>query len=203
MAYTIEEEQEINDIKAWWNENYKSIIAIVVLVFAGVFGWKYWQNYQAGQIQLLSAQYDQLIYGTEKGEAKNAQLEQFAKDNSKTAYAVLALFERAKSAVENNDFSAAESALKQAMSESSDEVLTSLAALRLATVQFQLQSFDAALETLKSVKGSSWDSRKNLLTGDIFAAKGDKTGAKASFEAALTKADQLERQLIQVRLNNL
>lgn len=203
MAYTIEEEQEINDIKAWWNENYKSIIAIVVLVFAGVFSWKYWQNYQAGQIQLLSAQYDQLIYGTEKGEAKNAQLEQFAKDNSKTAYAVLALFERAKSAVENNDFSAAESALKQAMSESSDEVLTSLAALRLATVQFQLQSFDAALETLKSVKGSSWDSRKNLLTGDILAAKGDKTGAKASFEAALTKADQLERQLIQVRLNNL
>lgn len=55
MAYTIEEEQEINDIKAWWNENYKSIIAIVVLVFAGVFGWKYWQNYQAGQIQLSCA----------------------------------------------------------------------------------------------------------------------------------------------------
>ncbi|MCI7718545.1 YfgM family protein [[Pasteurella] aerogenes] len=203
MAYTIEEEQEINEIKTWWNENYKSIIAIVVLAFAGVFGWKYWQNHQAGQIQSLSAQYDQLIYGVEKGDAKNVQLEQFAKDNSKTAYAVLALFERAKSAVENNDFSAAESALKQAMSESSDEVLTSVAALRLAAVQFQLQSFDAALETLKSVKDSSWDSRKNLLTGDILAAKGDKTGAKASFEAALANADQLEQQLIQVRLNNL
>ncbi|MCI7479358.1 MAG: YfgM family protein [[Pasteurella] aerogenes] len=203
MAYTIEEEQEINEIKTWWNENYKSIIAIVVLAFAGVFGWKYWQNHQAGQIQSLSAQYDQLIYGVEKGDAKNAQLEQFAKDNSKTAYAVLALFERAKSAVENNDFSAAESALKQAMSESSDEVLTSVAALRLAAVQFQLQSFDAALETLKSVKDSSWDSRKNLLTGDILAAKGDKAGAKASFEAALANADQLEQQLIQVRLNNL
>lgn len=203
MAYTIEEEQEINEIKTWWNENYKSIIAIVVLAFAGVFGWKYWQNHQAGQIQSLSAQYDQLIYGVEKGDAKNAQLEQFAKDNSKTAYAVLALFERAKSAVENNDFSAAESALKQAMSESSDEVLTSVAALRLAAVQFQLQSFDAALETLKAVKDSSWDSRKNLLTGDILAAKGDKAGAKASFEAALANADQLEQQLIQVRLNNL
>ncbi|MDY2797544.1 YfgM family protein [[Pasteurella] aerogenes] len=203
MAYTIEEEQEINEIKTWWNENYKSIIAIVVLAFAGVFGWKYWQNHQAGQIQSLSAQYDQLIYGVEKGDAKNVQLEQFAKDNSKTAYAVLALFERAKSAVENNDFSAAESALKQAMSESSDEVLTSVAALRLAAVQFQLQSFDAALETLKSVKDSSWDSRKNLLTGDILAAKGDKAGAKASFEAALANADQLEQQLIQVRLNNL
>ncbi|UWZ92948.1 YfgM family protein [[Pasteurella] aerogenes] len=203
MAYTIEEEQEINEIKTWWNENYKSIIAIVVLAFAGVFGWKYWQNHQAGQIQSLSAQYDQLIYGVEKGDAKNAQLEQFAKDNSKTAYAVLALFERAKSAVENNDFSAAESVLKQAMSESSDEVLTSVAALRLAAVQFQLQSFDAALETLKSVKDSSWDSRKNLLTGDILAAKGDKAGAKASFEAALANADQLEQQLIQVRLNNL
>lgn len=203
MAYTIEEEQEINEIKTWWNENYKSIIAIVVLAFAGVFGWKYWQKHQAGQIQSLSAQYDQLIYSVEKGDAKNAQLEQFAKDNSKTAYAVLALFERAKSAVENNDFSAAESALKQAMSESSDEVLTSVAALRLAAVQFQLQSFDAALETLKSVKDSSWDSRKNLLTGDILAAKGDKAGAKASFEAALANADQLEQQLIQVRLNNL
>ena len=42
MAYTIEEEQELSAIKAWWNENYKFIIVCFVIAFGGVFGWNYW-----------------------------------------------------------------------------------------------------------------------------------------------------------------
>ena len=42
MAYTIEEEQEINEIKNWWNENYKTIIVAVffllVVLSVGVIG---------------------------------------------------------------------------------------------------------------------------------------------------------------------
>ena len=35
MAYTIEEEQEINEIKNWWDENYKTIIVAVILSVGG------------------------------------------------------------------------------------------------------------------------------------------------------------------------
>lgn len=73
----------------------------------------------------------------------------------------------------------------------------------MASVQFQQQAFDMALDSLKQVKESSWDSRKNLLIGDILLAKGDKVAAKASYQQALNHALPLEAQWLQVRLNNL
>ncbi|WP_373099071.1 MULTISPECIES: YfgM family protein [Pasteurellaceae] len=204
MAYTVEEEQELNELKNWWKENYKSIIVIVVLTFAGVFGWRYWQDHQVSKMQRISAQYDQLIYGAQQDvAAQNAKLEQFVKDNDKTSYAVFALLDAAKSAVNKQDFAQAENLLKQAVSASADDILTSVSLLRLAAVQLQQQQLDAALDSLQQVKGESWESRKQLMRGDILLAKGDKAGAKTSFENALHNASPLEAQLIQVRLNNL
>ncbi len=204
MAYTVEEEQELNELKNWWRENYKSIIVIVVLTFAGVFGWRYWQDHQVSKMQQISAQYDQLIYAAQQDSAaQNAKLAQFVKENDKTSYAVFALLDAAGAAVNKQDFTQAEDLLKQAVSASSDDILLSLSTLRLAAVQLQQQQFDAALESLQQVKGQGWESRKNLMSGDILLAKGDKAGAKAHFEQALQNAGPLEAQLIQVRLNNL
>ncbi|WP_040975978.1 YfgM family protein [Necropsobacter massiliensis] len=204
MAYTVEEEQELNELKNWWRENYKSIIVIVVLTFAGVFGWRYWQDHQISKMQRISAQYDQLIYSAQQeGGAQNTKLAQFVKENGKTSYAVFALLDAAGAAVNKQDFTQAEDLLKQAVSASSDDILLSLSSLRLAAVQLQQQQFDAALESLKQVKGQGWENRKNLMSGDILLAKGDKAGAKAHFEQALQNAGPLEAQLIQVRLNNL
>ena len=96
MALTSFEEQEINEIKSWWSENYKTIIAVVVLSLAGSWGWRYWQSYQIGKAQELSAQYDQIILSNQAIDLKNIEIDAFAKNNSKTAYAALALLEKAK-----------------------------------------------------------------------------------------------------------
>ncbi|EJS84078.1 hypothetical protein AAUPMC_20711, partial [Pasteurella multocida subsp. multocida str. Anand1_cattle] len=133
---------------------------------------------------------------------RSAQIEQFVQANSKTSYAVLALLEKAKVEVEKKEFAQAEQSLKQALAQSTDENLSSITALRLASVQYQQQAFDMALDSLKQVKESSWDSRKNLLIGDILLAKGDKVAAKASYQQALNNASPLEAQWLQVRLNN-
>lgn len=200
MAYTIEEEQELNELKNWWKENYKSLIAIVLVAFAGVFGWNYWQSYQTNKIQQTAMGYEQVIYATQN---KADKVEQFVKQHDKTAYAVFALLDSAKSAVENQQFSTAENLLKQALSQSTDEAMLSISALRLAAVQYQLEQFDNALTTLAQVKTASWEGKKHLLTGDILLAKGDKNAAKASYEKALPLAGELEKQWLQVRLNNL
>ena len=47
MAYTIEEEQELNQLKEWWKDNGKSIIAAFILGVGGMLGWRYWQSYQS------------------------------------------------------------------------------------------------------------------------------------------------------------
>ena len=204
MAYTIEDEQELSAIKAWWNENYKFIIVCFVIAFGGVFGWNYWQSHQIQKIHSASAEYEQALFNYAKDlKAQAEQFSQFIKNHEKTSYAVLALLDKAKIAVENNDFTLAEDALKQAMAQSTDDILSSITALRLASVQFQLGQFDPALDSLKLVKEQAWSGAKNILAGDIQLAKGDKEAAKASYQQAQQHASPLEQQLIQVRLNNL
>lgn len=204
MAYSIEEEQEINQLKDWWKENGKTIIVAFILGVGGMFGWRYWQAHQAEQIAQASAQYDALIYSAQQDEqAKKANIEQFVQANSKTAYAVFALLDEAKKATEKQDFAAAEVNLNQALTQSQDEVLTSIVALRLSAVQFQLGQLDNALTTLNQVKGESFDARKAILTGDIQVAKGDKVAAKNSFDQAQQSGSQLEQQMAKMKLNNL
>ena len=204
MAYSIEEEQEINQLKDWWKENGKTIIVAFILGVGGMFGWRYWQAHQAEQIAQASAQYDALIYSAQQDEqAKKANIEQFVQANSKTAYAVFALLDEAKKATEKQDFVAAEVNLNQALTQSQDEVLTSIVALRLSAVQFQLGQLDNALTTLNQVKGESFNARKAILTGDIQVAKGDKVAAKNSFEQAQQSGTQLEQQMAKMKLNNL
>lgn len=204
MAYSIEEEQEINQLKDWWKENGKTIIVAFILGVGGMFGWRYWQAHQAEQIAQASAQYDALIYSAQQDEqAKKANIEQFVQANSKTAYAVFALLDEAKKATEKQDFAAAEANLNQALTQSQDEVLTSIVALRLSAVQFQLGQLDNALTTLNQVKSESFNARKAILTGDIQVAKGDKVAAKNSFEQAQQSGSQLEQQMAKMKLNNL
>lgn len=204
MAYSIEEEQEINQLKDWWKENGKTIIVAFILGVGGMLGWRYWQAHQAEKIAQASAQYDALIYSAQQDEqAKKANIEQFVQANSKTAYAVFALLDEAKKAAEKQDFTAAELNLNQALTQSQDEVLTSIVALRLSAVQFQLSQLDNALSTLNQVKGESFNARKAILTGDIQVAKGDKVAAKNSFEQAQQSGSQLEQQMAKMKLNNL
>ena len=204
MAYSIEEEQEINQLKDWWKENGKTIIVAFILGVGGMFGWRYWQAHQAEQIAQASAQYDALIYSAQQDEqAKKANIEQFVQANSKTAYAVFALLDEAKKETEKQDFAAAEANLNQALTQSQDEVLTSIVALRLSAVQFQLGQLDNALTSLNQVKGESFNASKAILTGDIQVAKGDKVAAKNSFEQAQQSGSQLEQQMAKMKLNNL
>ncbi|MFZ7260626.1 YfgM family protein [Avibacterium avium] len=203
MAYTIEEEQELNELKTWWKENGKLVVAIFVLTLAGVFGWRYWQSHQIAQNQQRSAQYEQLVSQFQADKANVGSVEQFAQSNDKTAYAVFALLDAASISVQKQEFAQAENLLKQALANADDDILRSVSALRLAAVQFQQQQFDNALASLDQVKGDAWNSAAFLLKGDIQLAKGDKESAKASFEQGLKNASPVVTDLIQVRLNNL
>ncbi|WP_439328005.1 YfgM family protein [Lonepinella sp. BR2357] len=203
MAYSSLEEQELNEIKSWWKENYKSLIAAVIIGAGGVFGWRFWQDYQMSKAQQMSAQYEQAVYSNVDATTKNTQIDAFVKEHSKTGYATLALLEKAKSAVQNQDFSQAEVALKDSMAQAPDEILSSIAGIRLAEIQLQQDKFDEVLSTLNLVKDATWESRKNVLTAKVQLAKGDKATAKQTLESVLKNGSALEQQEVKVLLNNL
>ena len=43
MSLHAEEEETIEALKKWWDENGKQLVAIAVFVFGGYGGWLLWQ----------------------------------------------------------------------------------------------------------------------------------------------------------------
>lgn len=205
MAYTTSDEQlQIDEIKQWWKENGKVIILAVILAIAGVFGWRYWQSYQLTKVHQSSANFSQILAATEANPtADNPQLTQFIQENPDNVYATFLLLDKAKSLVDAKQWEKAAATLSQALSNTKDAALSSLISLRLANVQTQLKQFDNAIATLNKVSEQAWQGRKSMLLGEIYYAMGKKEEAKKAFETALTTANPLEAQWLQVQLNNL
>lgn len=205
MAYTTSDEQlQIDEIKQWWKENGKVIILAVILAIAGVFGWRYWQSYQLTKVHQSSANFSQILAATEANPtADNPQLTQFIQENPDNIYATFLLLDKAKSLVDAKQWEKAAATLSQALSNTKDAALSSLISLRLANVQTQLKQFDSAIATLNKVSEQAWQGRKSMLLGEIYYAMGKKEEAKKAFETALTTANPLEAQWLQVQLNNL
>lgn len=205
MAYTTSDEQlQIDEIKQWWKENGKVIILAVILAIAGVFGWRYWQSYQLNKVHQSSANFSQILAATEANPtADNPQLTQFIQENPDNVYATFLLLDKAKSLVDAKQWEKAAATLSQALSNTKDAALSSLISLRLANVQTQLKQFDNAIATLNKVSEQAWQGRKSMLLGEIYYAMGKKEEAKKAFETALTTANPLEAQWLQVQLNNL
>lgn len=197
MAYSAEEEQELHELKEWWKENYKGLLVVFFGTLAAVYGWRFWQQHQLEQSQLRSMHYEQVL----NQEDENALKTFVAEDDS--TYSTFALFAAAKKAVSDHQYKEAKVFLEQAQQKAKESLLKDLASLRLAEVQLQLKDFDNALETLKAVKGETWLSKKSLIAGNIYLAKGEKDKARQVFEEALEKASEEEKMVIELRLNNL
>ncbi len=52
-AYRTEEEQ-VEALKAWWDENGRSIVVAIVIALAAGFGWQGWKSQQEGQAEAAS-----------------------------------------------------------------------------------------------------------------------------------------------------
>ena len=64
-VYNTEEEQ-VEAIKKWWNENGKSIIAGIIIGVIAIFGWRSYENHTAMQAKAASILYEQLLVASRK-----------------------------------------------------------------------------------------------------------------------------------------
>ena len=61
MSLQAEEEETIEALKKWWDENGKQLVAIAVFVFGGYGGWLLWQNSQVSASEQASDLYEQIL----------------------------------------------------------------------------------------------------------------------------------------------
>jgi len=61
VADHLQEEEQLDAIKQWWQENRTSIMGAVVLALGGSFGWSQYQDYTAESAIAAADAYDAIL----------------------------------------------------------------------------------------------------------------------------------------------
>lgn len=208
MAYDLQEQEQIDSMKAFWAKWGKLISAVVVgslTAYLGYKGWHYYQAIERAKAAELFSQFEQQVEGGAVAKAKSsAALIQDAHPG--TPYAANAALLTAKLAFEKGDLATARGQLKWVIEHAGkNENLLAVARLRLATIMLDEKQYDAALAELAQARPASFDGLYFDLRGDVQVARGDAAGARESYKTAISKlsSDSPVRELVQTKLESL
>jgi predicted negative regulator of RcsB-dependent stress response len=194
------EEEQVEAIKNWWNENGKSLIVTIVVVLGGYFGWNGYQDNLRAEGEAASNIYQQLVNKStkplaEQTDADKAEMEavaaQLKSEFPGTLYAQFSGLYLAKFAIESNNFEGAAVELQALVDAGEKGPVTYLAQVRLARVFIQLEKLDEALALVSMIPEPSFAVQYEETKGDVLFAKGDLAAALMSYQTARTSATAL------------
>lgn len=194
-AYDLEEQEQLAEIKAWWNQ-YGGLISTASLVVAlGVAGWQGWGWYQRNEAAKASSVFSVLQESASRqdGQRLKAAGGELLEKYSSTPYASMGALITARSAAESGDLKSGRAQLQWVM-DHGDEDVRELARWRLAGLLLDEKSYDEALRLVDGAGSAAMAPRFAELKGDILLAQGKRTEARASYESAIARIDEAQEK---------
>jgi predicted negative regulator of RcsB-dependent stress response len=207
MSYH-EEQESLENLKAWWAKWGNSttwIVLVVLVVAAGWNGWHFWQRRQAAEAAVLYDQVQQAVSSNDKALVTRVSADMEDKFGG-TAYAQMTALAAAKTLYMAGDTAGAKAQLQWVVDHGKDDEYKEIAKLRLSLVLLDEKAYDAGLKILDD---APLDAFKGLLSdrrGDLLAAEGKRDDARTAYKLALDtlpKSDTSTRQLVQFKLDAL
>lgn len=201
------EQEQIESIKTWWQENRWYILGGLLISAVIVGGWRYWLEHERQQAEVASLQYENVITQSRMADfaALETSVRELQEDFSGTPYASLATLKLAAAQVDAGNHDAAEESLRWVMDNTDDDELALVARLRLARVLLQQEDFAAVHATLDIADDGKFSALFDELRGDAFVGAGDLENARTAYESALAAMESApgDRNLVQMKLDNL
>ena len=200
------DDEQVENIKKWWAENGNSVIAGLVIGVGGLFGWRYWVDYQETVAAEASVHFTRMTQALESGQYSEAinDANVILDDYSSSAYAGLARLALAKAFVEEGEFAKAEQQFSQLIAGKPDQPIELLARKRLSAVMLQLGKLDQAYQTLDIDYPAQFAAAFEELKGDILVQQGKTDDAKQAYQRArLAQPPVANPQFLQQKLENL
>lgn len=186
MAFDLEEQEKIDELKAWWSRFgglVSGVVTVIMLTILGYYGWNWYQTYQANQ----ALGYYDIVNTSVNAPDQNAAVRiieangVLQKDYSTTVYAPRAALLASKFFIDAGNNAEAEKQLQWAVTQKADPTLVPAAQLQLATALANQDKFDLALAQLNNPPAAF----KALFLdrkGDVLVAQGNTTEAVKAWQ---------------------
>ena len=218
MAINAAEEETIESLKKWWDENGKQLMLAVVVVVGGYGSWTLWQGSKTASSDAASDLYEEVLglaineqTGTisDEGAAQIIALAtELRQDHSSTIYARYSALFSAQQQVMAGDLDAAQETLRwitenplTGLFVEQDEGLMLTANLRLGRVLLANGDNDGALAVVSSLAPKTFEAGYAELQGDVYVAMGRTVEARESYLAAQQAGSSSEG--LRMKLDNL
>ncbi|HUN94553.1 MAG TPA: tetratricopeptide repeat protein [Burkholderiaceae bacterium] len=207
MAYDHQEQEQLAEIKAWWDKNGNVVSWAAFAAVAALAAWNLWGWYERREAAGAGALYAELLRAETAHDM--AKEKEFAgtliEQHGRTVFAALAALKVAKANYEAGDAAAARAELQWVVDKSGRDDLALTARVRLAGLLLDAKDYDGALRTLDV---SVPDSHAVIFAdrrGDIYAAQGKTDLAREQWRLAIEKAGASNpvRSLVQSKLDAL
>lgn len=207
MAYDLEEQEKLDELKDWWKRNGTTVmlaVAVFAAVVAGMQGWRVYQNSQQRQAALAYEAVQSGVRGKDTKrirEAAGQLIEKYPGTPQASRAALLA----AGANFESGDAKSAKAQLQWVVDHAKEEGARDIARLRLAGILLDEKAYAEAMKTLDASHEKAFDGLFFDLKGDVLAAQGKVADARIAYQAALDKTDEKSayRQVVQMKLDGL
>jgi predicted negative regulator of RcsB-dependent stress response len=207
MAYDLEEQEQIDRLKAFWESYGNFILTVVTVILLAVAGFRAWGWYQGRQAAEASVVYAQLRAAAEArdvAKVKESAGTIFEKYGS-TAYGQMAALLAAKAYVDAGDLKSAKAPLQWAVEKAPDESFAHIARLRLAGILLDEKAYDEGLKLLNVDAPGRFAGEFADRRGDLLLGQGKRDEARAAYKLALETLGERSsiRQIVQLKIDAL
>ncbi len=204
---TYENEQEqIEALKAWWDKYGTRVMIAIVLVLAGVLGWRLWIDRTHREAEVASEQYMKMLEVVQSKPEQAMEIgRQLVSSHPGSNYATMASLMMASISVEKNDKEAASAQLRWVMEKGKQPELKEIARLRLARLLLDMGKADEALATIDKSDNASFRAAADEIRGDILLSQGKRAEARNAYTNALAgyKDVPAKQSLLQTKIDDL
>ncbi len=201
MAFDLQEQEQIAEMKAWWHDYGRHIalgVGVVLAVYVGWQGWQGWQQRQASQAAAVFARVESSVGDQVK---LKAAIEELKRDFTRSPYATRAALLAARDAFAKADLAGAKNELNWVLTNSGEAMARDLARQRLATILADENKIDEALKLVERPEVEGMDAVFAELRGDLNMIKGDKDKAREAYKAALSKQEKGAQNFVEMKLD--
>lgn len=203
----LQEQEQIDQLKAFWNQYGNLITWTLTLALAGFAAWQGWNWWQREQGAKAGALYDELDRAARAGDAeRTSRAFNDLKDRfPRTLQAQQAGLLAAKVQFDKGQVDAALTTLTWVADTASEDEYRVVARLRSAGLMLDRKQYDDALKQLDAAqqgKAREFDALIADRRGDVLTAQGKKAEALAAYQAAYKAMDDKidYRRLVEVKL---